>query len=193
MTGVIDCYFAPFSGYAYLGHPRLMEVVAETGAELRMMPVDILKVFGASETVSPAKQSEVRRAYRQRDMARWAALRGLPLNTSPKFWPAPSPLPARLILASPDPAKAAFALLRAVWAQDLNIADAGDVRTALDGAGLDGDAHLAAANAQAERAEQITQTAIALGVFGSPTFVVGGELFWGQDRLDFVADAVRAA
>lgn len=193
MPGVIDYYFAPISGYAYLGHPKLMEIVAETGATLNVLPVDIGRVFGASETVPPFKQSEVRRTYRAEDIARWGGFLDLPVNPVPTHWPTPVGLACRVILASPSPADAAFALLKAVWADELDVAAPDDVAQALEAAGLDAAAHLAAADSAAARAEEVTEAAIAAGVFGSPTYVVNGVRYWGQDRLDFMAAALKEA
>ncbi len=194
MAAVIDYYFAPISGYAYLGHRPLMALAAETGAEVRFRPVEIGKVFAAADTTPPFAQNPVRRSYRIEDQARWAARLGLPMAATPAHWPTPPGLACRAILATGemghDQDAATFACLRAVWAEDRNIADADDLTAAFDAAGLPGAEILAHAPAMAEAAEACTQGAIDAGVFGSPTCVVDGARFWGQDRLDFLRAAL---
>lgn len=189
----IVCFFSPQSGYAYLGHDRLLALAARHGAKIRWRPVDILTVFAESQTTPPAKQSPIRAAYRRSDMARFAKLRSLPLNPSPPFWPTQSAPACRMIIAADvtgdDPANYVGAVLKAIWARDLDISSietlislAGEV--GFDGADL---ARLAATPAIQAKLQEHTAEAIAAGVFGSPSYVVGGELFWGQDRLDFVS------
>lgn len=191
---VIEYFYAPISGFAYLGEPRLRAIAAAAGAAIRYRPVDIGQVFAASETTPPAKQSAARLSYRNEDMARWARRLGMPLNATPKHWPAPVDLACRCVVGAEsvaaDVGAASFAILKAVWVEDRNIADPGDLRAALDGAGLDGAAILEAAEGAGPAAAEHTRDAIAARVFGSPTYVVAGERFWGQDRLSFVAEAL---
>ncbi|MBC8049519.1 MAG: 2-hydroxychromene-2-carboxylate isomerase [Chitinophagales bacterium] len=192
----IDYYFAPISGYAYLGEMRMREVAATTGVRINYRPVEIGAVFAASNTTPPFKQVEARLKYREIDMARWAKRYGLPVNLKPKHWPAPDSLAISVIIATDvserDAGAAAFALLKGVWAQDRNVADESHVQAMLDEAGLPSAdiMKLAASPEIANLRSAYTQEAIARGVFGSPTYIVGDQLFWGQDRLDFVAEAL---
>ncbi len=192
----IDYYFAPISGYAYLGENRMREIASAAGAIVKYRPVEIGAVFAASNTTPPFKQAEARLAYRQTDMARWAERYGLPVNLTPKYWPSPDKIAISVIIATDvsglDAGIAAFALLKGVWEQDRNVADESHVRSMLDEAGLPsaGILKLAAAPEIANLRSAYTQEAIGRGVFGSPTYFVGDQMFWGQDRLDFVADAL---
>lgn len=198
MTAV-RCYFSPQSGYAYLGHARLCRIAAETGATILWRPVDIGTVFAESGTVPPPKQSAVRLAYRRADMARFAAALGLPLNPTPPFWPAATGLAQRLIVAAEaeehDPAALIGAILAAVWARDLDIGDPATLVRLATEEGLDGEALVRLADTPeiAASAAAHTAEAVAAGVFGSPSYIVGDELFFGQDRLDFVEAALRDA
>lgn len=198
MGGVIDYYFAPISGYAYLGHKPLMRLAAETGATVNYLPLVIGKVFAASETTPPFAQSDVRKSYRMADQARWAAYHGIPISKLPKHWPT-DPVPAcKAIIAagrvgvSQD--AASFACLQGVWVEDRDIANPDHLAKVLTHAGLPAAEILDAAEEPgvASEVEAITGKAIAAGVFGSPTYVVSGERFWGQDRIDFVAAALKA-
>lgn len=192
----IICYFSPQSGYAYLGHPRVREIAQVAGAVITWRPVDILKVFTEGGSTAPAKQSAQRNAYRKKDIVRWAKLRSIPINTEPAFWPTDT-LPAchmiaAAILEGIDPADLIGACLSAVWARNLQIADKAVLKTLADEVGLDG-ARLVALSDGVEATELVnryTAEAVEAGVFGSPTYVVDGDLFFGQDRLDFVAAKV---
>ncbi|MFG1416901.1 2-hydroxychromene-2-carboxylate isomerase [Xanthobacter sp. V0B-10] len=194
----VTCYFSPQSGYAYLGHARLRAIAREAGADILWRPVDILKVFAAGGSTAPARQSPQRNAYRKADIVRWANRAGIPINTEPAFWPTDTLPACRLICAAQmeglDPAELIGACLSAVWARDIQISERANLIRLADGVGLDG-ARLATLSdtvEAAERVERSTAEAIEAGVFGSPTYVVGGELYFGQDRLDFVAEKLKA-
>lgn len=200
MSAVIDYYFTPISGYAYLGHKALCTLAEEAGAQVRYFPMQIAKVFEATGTTPPAAQSETRRRYRVEDQARWAGLRGLPMSGKPAFWPTDPSLACAVILAAEalgvDQSTTSFACLQAVWADDLNIADARQLVLALHAAGLPAPDLLERAQLPQtqEQVEAVTAAAIEAQVFGSPTVIVNGERFWGQDRLEFVrASLLRVA
>jgi 2-hydroxychromene-2-carboxylate isomerase len=191
---VIDYYFAPMSGYAYLGHARLLDIAAEAGVDVRYHPLDMLKVFAAAGSFPPAKYPAVRQIHRKADMARWARVFDLPINTTPAFWPVPMELACATIVAAGtlglDQGRATGAVLSAVWEQNLNIADADDLASALQSVGLDPDPILNMASMPEIQRASLDETAnaIDLGIFGSPTYTIGDEWFFGQDRLQFLSD-----
>lgn len=193
MTVTIDYFYSPMSGYAYLGEPRLREIAASTAARLRYRPMDIVRVFTATDTTPPFKQSDARLSYRREDLSRKARMLGLPINAIPRHWPVNAGLASRVIAAiaieGADPGPASSALLKAVWADELDIAQAEHVADALTRAGLDAPRLLAAAESPEAAAALAgnTEAAIAARVFGSPTYVVDDERFWGQDRLEDLA------
>jgi 2-hydroxychromene-2-carboxylate isomerase len=123
---------------------------------------------------------------------------GLPLNLQPKFFPVAGDAVARMIIAVDqlDGAEAALrftgAVLAAVWAEDRNIADTAVQAALLAECGLSADRQAEAlAPAVQARYEANTQQAIDAGVFGAPSYVLNGEIFWGQDRVDFLARALE--
>ena len=158
-----------------------------------MLPVDLGKVFPVSGGLPLAKRAPQRQAYRLVELLRFSQHLGVPLNLHPKFFPVASDAASRLIIAVDlhDGADAAMAfsaaVMRAVWAEDRNIADEQELASMLNALGLPArradDAHSAAVE---ERYAANSQRAIEAGVFGAPSYVIEGELFWGQDRLDFV-------
>ena len=189
----IDYYFATMSPWAYLGHERFAAIAKAAQARINLCPIDLGKVFPVSGGLPLAKRPPQRQAYRLVELRRFADHLKLPLNLHPAHFPVAGDASARLILAvdQHDGAAAAMALagavLRGVWVDERNIADAANLAAMLRALGLPerrlDDAASAAVN---ERYEANTQRAIDIQVFGAPTYVIDGELFWGQDRLDFV-------
>jgi 2-hydroxychromene-2-carboxylate isomerase len=160
-----------------------------------VLPVDLGgKVFPVSGGLPLAKRAPQRQAYRLIELKRFSDFLGQPINLHPKFFPVHGDDAAKLIIAVDmhDGTDASMALtgavLRAVWVDDRNIADANDLAALLAALNLPArrldDAHSQAVH---ERYEADSQQAIAAGVFGAPSYVIDGEIFWGQDRLDFVA------
>ncbi|WP_372527908.1 2-hydroxychromene-2-carboxylate isomerase [Piscinibacter sp.] len=195
MALTVDYYFAPQSPYAYLGHERLITMAGAAGAAIRVLPVDLGgKVFPVSGGLPLSKRAPQRQAYRLLELKRFSEWLGVPLNPQPKYFPVGGDEAAKLIIAVDlkDGTDAACALtgavMRAVWAQERNIADENVLAALLAEQGLSA-ARLEESHSQTvhERYEIDTQQAIDAGVFGSPSYVIDGEIFWGQDRLDFVA------
>ena len=198
MGRTVDYYFAPQSPWAYLGHQRLADIVQRTGATVRVMPIDLGgKVFPISGGLPLGQRAPQRQAYRLVEMQRFSQHLNVPLNLKPKYFPVGGDDAARLIIAA-DLAqgqqaamKIAGAILAACWAQERNMADDKVLAELLSEQGLPGQ-WMAASRTQGvqERYESHTQSAIDAGVFGAPSYVVDGEIFWGQDRLDFVERAL---
>ena len=196
MAKTVEFYFTVISSYAYLAAPRVAEVGARTGAAILLKPMDIMQVFVASGTTPPAKQPDVRKAYRAADLARVAKAYAMPLNLKPAFWPAPQNLASGLIIATQedgnDPMPLTQAILKAVWAEDRSIGDEATLMDIAGSCGYAGGDLLAQAKTDAVQAvfDANTTEASEKGVFGSPSFIVEGELFWGQDRLDYLEAAL---
>jgi len=198
MSKVVDYYMTPVSPWTYLGHDRFRAVCARNGAQIHLRVMDLGKVFPVTGGVALKDRPPQRRAYRLMELKRWRDVLGMPLTIEPKFFPVPAEAAATTLLAvlernGTDAAlDVAGDLLRAVWAEERNIGDAATLAEALTGRGLDAASLLAHARSAevAARYVQHSQEAIARGVFGSPTYVYQDELFWGQDRLDFLERAL---
>lgn len=198
MSRTVDYYLAPQSPWTYLGHARFASIVRDTGATVRVLPVDLGQVFPVSGGLPLPKRAPQRQAYRLVELKRFSEHLGAPLNLQPRFFPVSGDDAARLILAvdAHEGAAAAMritgAVLSAVWTQERNIADEKCLAELLAEQGLPS-ARLEQSHSQAvqERYEQLTQQAIEAGVFGAPSYVIDGEIFWGQDRLDFVERRLR--
>lgn len=194
MALTVDYYFAPNSPWTYLGHERFAEIAKAAGATINVLPVDLGgKVFPVSGGLPLAKRAPQRQAYRLLELQRFSEYLGRPIVLQPKYFPVSSDDAAKLIIAVDlaDGPSAAMRLtgriLRGVWVDERNIADARELAAMLAEEGLDA-RRLEDSMSQAvhERYEADSQRAIEAGVFGAPSYVVDGELFWGQDRLDFL-------
>jgi len=200
MGKTVDYYFSPISPWTYLGHARFAGMAQRHGAVVNVKPTDLGKVFPVSGGVPVAKRAPQRQAYRMVELKRFRDHLKLPLNLQPKFFPAPADLAAQYIVAagrsggSGAAMRLAGALLRACWAEERNIADAETLNAICKEQGMDAAALAAAAQSDAVKAEyeSNTEEAIARNVFGAPSYVIDDEIFWGQDRLEFVERALAA-
>lgn len=195
MAKIIDYYFSPVSPWTYLGHARFQEIARRHGAIVAPKPVDYGRIFPVSGGLPVAKRPPQRQAYRLVELERWRKHSGVPMNIQPKFFPYDAKLAALSIIAAGDvdqAMKLIGAFLRGCWAEEKNMADEAEIKAAIHGAGLDSDALLRKAGAPetAAQFEAFTDEAIARQVFGAPTYVYRDELFWGQDRLEFLDRAL---
>lgn len=198
MSLTVDYCFTPVSPWAYLGHARFVRILQDTGAGVNVRPVDYGAIFPVSGGLPLPQRAPQRQAYRLLELKRFSAHLGLPLNPKPAFFPVLGAAASQLIVAT-DLDQGPMAALdlagrmgRAVWAEQRNLADPGVQQALLAEAGLP--ASLMAASAQpdvAARCAAYTEQAIAAGVFGAPSYLIDGEIFWGQDRLDFVERRLR--
>lgn len=194
----VQYWFSVASPWTWLGSARFTELARRGGAEVEVLPIQLEQVFAASGGRTFAERPPQRRSYRQLELARWSKRLGVPLTLEPRFYPVDR-LPASCLLiaarqAGADALALSHAVLRAIWQDDHDIADWATLETLARNAGLDGQALVAVARlpATAEQFRRDTERAIKAQVFGAPTYVVDGERFWGQDRLDFLAERLGA-
>ncbi len=188
MIKVIDYYLFLISPWAYLGGPRLADMARRHGAEVRVKPIDARIVFPATGGLPLAKRAPERQAYRLAELARWSRHLDMPLNLQPAHFPAPDESAARLVIAAGTTGGDAFglsqAILAALWTEERDIADPTVLEQIAGENGHDGAALLAKSQEEAVGAShrEFSEEAVARGVFGSPSYVYEGEVFWGQDR-----------
>lgn len=192
MTSV-QYFFAPQSPWTYLGHARFGDIARRHGASVEVLPVDLGKVFPVSGGLPLGKRAPQRQAYRLVELQRFSDFLHVPLNLKPKHFPVADAGAARLIIAvgehdgSDAAMQIAAAVQRAVWAQERNIADDAVLAALLKECELPARRLEQAQSPDVQaRFDVNTQRAIDAGVFGAPSYVIDGELFWGQDRLDFI-------
>jgi 2-hydroxychromene-2-carboxylate isomerase len=195
---VIDAYYGMSSPWAYLGAPRLFDIADRHGCDLRLRPIRIIQANGG---IPLRTRPKARQTYHAKELARWSAHLGMTLNLTPKFYPCRSIEPAaHAVIAAAraglDARAFSFSIQRGLWAEDRDIADLDTLRDLAlrtigpAGASLVRDPQPPAiiAEFQGNLAD-----AEAIGIFGTPTYVFQGELFWGQDRLDFLDRALASA
>lgn len=191
----LEFFFDLSSPYSYLAATQVGEVCERTGARLSWKPMLLGAVFKAVSNTMPA--AVVPKAqYMLKDLTRWAAHYGVPFRMSSRF-PVNALKAMRLIVAaeaSEKNAALALALFRAVWVDDRDVTAEDELRAIAGEVGLDSSALLAAIETQEvkDKLRAYTDQAIARGVFGAPALLVGSELFWGNDRLHFVEEALRS-
>ena len=193
----VDYYFSPSSPWTYLGHGRFADIARRHAAQVAVKPVDYGVIFPQSGGLPLGKRAPQRQTYRLMELKRWKAHLGVPLNEQPKFFPVDAtPAALAIVAAAPSGVDAqmrlAGAIMKALWAEEQNVAEQATLRAAAAKAGLDGEGLLAAASGAKAQFEAFTQEALARGVFGAPTYAYRDELFWGQDRLDFLERALAS-
>lgn len=197
MTKLIDYYFATISPFMYLGHERFVALARRHGATIGVKPINFGEVFPVSGGLPLSKRAPQRQAYRLVELQRWSEHLNLPLHRQPKYFPVNGDLAAYWILAAAEQGLAQAldltgAIGRAIWAEERDIAAESTLIAIAGEIGLDPGA-LARRAAAAEitgRYKALTQEAIERKVFGAPTYIYRDELFWGQDRLDFLDRAL---
>lgn len=192
----VEYYFSFISLWSYIGSLVFQELVKRRDVDVEFKPIDLLAVFAAGGGKPVRERPPQRQAYRLVEMERWKRIRGIPLVTWPKFYPADPSLGHRMLLAAvgegSDVTSFAHAGLKAVWADELNVEDEATLIDLADASGLDGRNLLARARRPelAAREAGFTREAIERQLFGAPFYFHRGEPFWGQDRLDQLEAAI---
>lgn len=184
----LDFYFSPLSPYTYLCGTRPGEIAARHEATIAYKPLDIMGLFARTGGVPPKDRHPNRQAYRLQDMARRAALAGLPLNLKPAFWPTNAAPASYAIIAAQstgaDVAGLIHAFGRAVWAEERNIAEDEVIRDILQAEGFDPALTDSGLLTSAEVFAANLEEAVMKGAFGAPFVITdAGACFWGEDRM----------
>ena len=190
-TSTLQIFYGISSPWAYFGAQRAIVIARDNGARVRLRPIRIIEANGG---IPLRKRPDARQLYHEVELRRWRDYLGMPLNLRPRFYPCRTIEPAaQAVIAAQRAGLDAFALSfsiqRGLWAEDRDIADLDTLRElALQAIGQDSAALIRDPQPQEIVAEWEDNLAEAerRGIFGTPTYVVGDELFWGQDRLDFV-------
>jgi len=180
---IVDYYMSPSSPWTYLGHARFAQIAKRHGAQVNVKPVDFGVIFPQSGGLPLAKRAPQRQAYRLMELKRWREHLGVPLVVQPKFFPVDSGPAAALISGAKAESRMALAgdLLAALWKDDRNLADPSLLGELGKKYG---------ATPDKAQFDAFTKEGLERGVFGAPSFVYKEEIFWGQDRLDFLDRAL---
>ncbi len=198
MPRPIDYFLSLSSPWAYLGHAALMDIARRHDLAVSVRPMPVRQVFDATGGLPLPKRHPARQRYRLVELQRWRARRGLPLNPSPRHSPFDAALLDRTVIAivsgGGDPDAFMRRAFAGIWAEDRDLADALTLAELLEETGHDSTTLLDAAGGEAAARlyEANRDAAIALDAFGVPAYVLDGEVFWGQDRLELLDEALAS-
>jgi len=195
----IDYFFSTLSTWSYVGSRVFRDLAKRYSVRVHHKPTNLLTLFEATGGLPAGQRPPQRQAWRKIEMKRWSKKRGLPMNLDPAYWPVnPRLADGAVIVATREAGEEAAgqladALMRAVWEEERNITEPGVVAAIGNENGLEGVRLVDAASRSdiSDAIKQNTQEAIDRGLFGAPSYCLGDEFFWGQDRLDMLEDALK--
>lgn len=197
MMRKLTVYFSLLSPWAYIGHAEFLRLVARHGLQVDWRPVALSHVFPESGGLPLPKRHPSRQKYRILELQRWREKRGLNFHLHPQYWPfdpsAGDKIICALALGGADPAKFIGAAFAGIFEQQRNLADKTELAAILRESGYEPNWLERGEIGEAEIAYQANlASALEIGAFGSPTYILDGEIFWGQDRLDLLDDALTS-
>lgn len=195
MSKQVDYYHFLISPWSYLAIGRFNELKERTGISVEYLPIDVGSTFSEMGGVPPAKRHPSRQRLRMDELKRWSEYLGVTMNFTPAYFPADQTLAAAMVYAAAPEQRAALsdAVLTAVWRDEKNIAEQDTLVNIATECGIDAAALMAAASTPVAQKKllSVTRDAHEKQVFGSPTYIYNDEIFWGQDRLDFLERALQ--
>ncbi len=198
MPRSIDYYFSLVSPWAYIGHAPFTEIARRHGCAVNYKPVALGTVFSQTGGLPLNQRHPARQRYRLLELQRWREKRGLSFNIRPKHWPFDAKVADRIVIAmvaggkNPEPfMRRAF---KGIWEEERDFGDDLVIAELAEAEGHDSTTLLQAARGDMTEAVYVLnlENAIAADVFGSPAYVIDGEVFWGQDRLELLEDALTS-
>ncbi len=194
----ITYYFALTSTWAYVGYRSFADLVKRLDLEVDYRPLPLHDLFDATGGLPLPRRSPTRQNYRILELQRWREKLGLNFNPYPKHWPLHNSLGDRMVLAALETGKDIHPLLLEyftnIWEKEANLEDKDTLIALADKAGFDGKqlAERAEAPEIEARYQNNLKHAADNGVYGTPSVILDGELFWGQDRLPLLEDAITS-
>ena len=194
----IEYYYGFPSPFAFLGLKKFQEIAKKYNAEIIEKPCDLVAgIFAKTGGIPVPQRSPQRQKYRLDELKRWSTFLNIKINIQPKYFPPKDPhLPAKFTIAADLlGTKLIFGqeLLKYVWCDEKDISDEKNIEEVSKMCNLD--FKELSLLAKSEKVSKIykdnTEEAVAKNVFGAPTYIYNNELFWGQDRLDFLERALK--
>ena len=194
----IEYYYGIPSPFAYLGSSRFQSIAKEYDAEIIEKPCDLVGgIFAKTGGLPVPQRSSQRQKYRLDELKRWSEFLNIKININPKFFPPKDPhLPAKFtIAANLLGAKVVFGheLLKQLWSEEKDISDEKNIEFVSNNLQINFKelSELAKSEKVSKIYQDNTEEAVEKNVFGAPTYIYNNELFWGQDRLDFLERALN--
>ena len=194
----IEYYMSHGSPWTFLGHKRINKIASENDYELIIMPVNYGEVFPATGGLPVNKRSLQRQKYRLQELGRWSEFLKVKLNTEPKFFPSRSMLPSLAIISAKllkyeNVMDIAYRIMEGLWIKELDIDDEETLKSVISKLIPTAEELLDYSKQDIVLSElkKNTKKALNCSVVGAPTYVIDNEVFWGQDRLDFVERYIK--
>jgi 2-hydroxychromene-2-carboxylate isomerase len=196
----IEYYYGIPSPFAYLGSLKFQSIAKKYNAEIIEKPCDLVGgIFAKTGGVPIPQRSPQRQKYRLDEIARWSKFLGIQINIKPKFFPPKDPhLPAKFtIAANLLGTKVVFGheLFKQLWSEEKDISDEKNIEIVSNSFKIN--FKELSDLAKSEKVSKIyldnTEEAVKKNVFGAPTYIFNNELFWGQDRLEFLERTLKNA
>ena len=197
MTNTLDYYFATPSPWAYLATPRVVELQKQYDLKINWKPSDLMEIFAIHGVANVKDRPQPVQLNRLTELKRWSKFLGIPLTIQPKFFPVDPTLSHRTIILAQknniNVANLIFSFQKAVWADEKNISDENIVLEICKTNNFNSNSIIEDANSEEiiNEYKNNTEEALSNNVWGSPTFIYNNELFWGQDRIDFLERAIQ--
>ena len=194
----IEYFMSHGSPWTFLGHKRINKIALENNYELIIMPVNYGEVFPATGGLPVNKRSIQRQKYRLQELARWSEFLKVKLNTEPKFFPSRSLLPSLAIISAKllkyeNVMDIAYRIMEALWVKELDIDDEKTLKSVISKLTPSAEELIdfSKQDVVSNEIKKNTEKALKSSVFGAPTYIIDDEVFWGQDRLDFVERYIK--
>ncbi|WP_158598412.1 2-hydroxychromene-2-carboxylate isomerase [Notoacmeibacter ruber] len=197
MSATVDYYFSSISPFTYLGHETLCTVIDRQNANLRFRPVDLGAINSAPDDRA-MQPTELKRRYCLVDLRRVAEMRDVPINLKPAHFPSDPDLADHIVIALTmldiDPRDFMLRAFQALWTDDKDIADEAQMKAILADLKLPAEEILKLAKTGEATRKRVdySRKASSLGIEGVPTYVLNGELFFGQDRIEYLESALMS-
>ena len=198
MPRTVDYYFTLASPWAYIGHRPFMQVARKHGLTINHKPMPVRRVFAETGGQPLPERHPARQRYRLVELQRWRDKRGLSFNPQPKHAPFDASLADRFVMAvlaaHQDPEPFLHRAFPAVWEDERDLADPVVIAEIAKTAGFDPAPLMDMACKDVTEALYVLnlENAVAADVFGAPGYVLDGEVFWGQDRIELLDDALTS-
>ena len=186
------------SPWTFFGHKKVNEISKKNNCELDIMPVNYGEIFPVSGGLPVHKRPLQRQKYRLQELERWSEFLKIKLNPEPKHFPSRSLLPSKVIISVKilnfeNVNDIAYAIMEGLWIKELNIDDPKSLKKILTRFIKTADEVIDFSESKQVEKEmnEYTKEAIDLAVFGAPTYILDDQIFWGQDRLDFLERHIK--
>ena len=197
MTNIIDYYFATPSPWAYLATPRVIELKNKYDLKINCKPSDLMEIFAVHGVAAVKDRPKPVQLNRLTELKRWSKFLNMPMTIQPKFFPVDPSLSHRTIILAQknniNVENLIFSFQKAVWADEKDISDANTIIEICKSNDFNSSSIIEDANSEEIISEykKNTEEALSRNVWGSPTFIYNDELFWGQDRIEFLERAIH--